>query len=83
MAAAECEGECRLSCCKPPLALVLALVLDFNEFGGGGAKRLETILDGAIANDHGEMSCGVDGLTLRHQGTALSDEVRSEVGTEQ
>jgi hypothetical protein len=46
-------------------------------------KRLETILDGAIANGHAEMSFAAAGLTVKDQGTALSDEVRSEIGTEQ
>ncbi|MGA8191022.1 MAG: hypothetical protein WB776_24140, partial [Candidatus Sulfotelmatobacter sp.] len=54
-----------------------------DEFGGGGAKGLEAILDGAIANGHGEMSFAAAGPAVKDQGAALSDEVRTQKGTEQ
>jgi hypothetical protein len=67
-------------CCKKPLAGV-GQILD--EFGGGGAKGLEAILDGAIANGHGEMSFAAARLAVKDQGAALGNEVRSQIGTEQ
>jgi len=54
-----------------------------DELGGGGTKSLEAILDGAIANGHGEMSFTAALLAVEDQGAALGDEVRSQIGTEQ
>jgi ATP-dependent Clp protease ATP-binding subunit ClpC len=54
-----------------------------DEFGGRSAKSLEAILDGAIANGHGEMSFAAALLAVEDQGAALGDKVRSQIGTEQ
>ena len=45
-----------------------------DDFGGGGAKGVETILDGAIADGHGEMSFAAAGLAVEDQRAALGDE---------
>jgi hypothetical protein len=54
-----------------------------DEFRGRGKKRLETILDGAIADGDGEMGLPSAGLSIQNQRPPLGYKVWSQVGTQE
>ena len=65
------------------MSLVTRIGKIFDEFCGRGAERLEAILDGTIADGHGQMSLSPAGLSVEDQGSPLGNKIRSQVGTEQ
>src|SRR5215469_5097342 len=54
-----------------------------DEFRGGGAERVEAILDGTIADGDGQVRFSSARLAVQNQRAPLSNEVWSQVGTEQ
>jgi hypothetical protein len=44
--------------------------------------RLETVLDGAIANGHGQMGLFAPGLAVQDEEASLADQLEIQIGTQ-
>src|SRR5215469_6952341 len=54
-----------------------------DQFGRRGTESLKAILDGAIANGHGEMRFSSTLFAIEDQRASFDNEVRAQVGSEQ
>ena len=54
-----------------------------DELGGGDEESVESVLDGAVGDGHGQVGLAAAGLAREDQAAALGDEVGAESGAEQ